>query len=206
MLSTSGWLKITATNGLDILYLCCLELPVKTMCIILSECDFLVVQDAQSSSAVPALIDMNIIGRCRQLVHAEFDTTLGGELQSDWRDAFQQKCQSTWEPICCTGSWKRDSAHTKLLELGNSPLPGGLIVVPSLVYTVKPLFPVQVVLSWVLSVLLNPQVQLRFERWSSRESGRDNCNHRRETDIGKSFNRLSWQVTVRWYCWATGGA
>lgn len=90
MLSTSGWLKITAGNGLDIPHLGYLELPVETMGIALSECGFLVVRDTQSSSAVPALIGMNIIGICRQLVHAEFDTTLGGELQSDWREVFQQ--------------------------------------------------------------------------------------------------------------------
>lgn len=98
MLSTSGWLKITATNGLDIPYLGYLELPVETMGITLPDCGFLLVRDAQNSSAVPALIGINIIGRCRQLVHTEFNTTLGGELQSDWREAFQQMS-------CCTGSW-----------------------------------------------------------------------------------------------------
>ncbi len=49
------------------------------MGITLPEWGFLVVRDTQSSSAEPALIGMNIIGRCRQLVHAKFDTTLGGE-------------------------------------------------------------------------------------------------------------------------------
>lgn len=90
MLPTSGWLRITAANGLDIPYLGYLELPVETMGINLPECGFLVVRDRRNSSAVPALIGMNIISRCRQLVHAEFDTTLGGELESDWREVFQQ--------------------------------------------------------------------------------------------------------------------
>lgn len=48
------------------------------MGISLSESGFLVVKDAQNSSSLPALIGMNIIGRCRPLVHAEFDSTLGG--------------------------------------------------------------------------------------------------------------------------------
>lgn len=52
MLSTSGWLKITAANGLDIPYLGYIELPVETMVITLPDCGFLVVGDAQSFSAV----------------------------------------------------------------------------------------------------------------------------------------------------------
>lgn len=48
ILSTSGWLKITATNGLDIPYLGYLELPVETMVITLPDCGFLLVVDAQN--------------------------------------------------------------------------------------------------------------------------------------------------------------
>ncbi len=90
ILSTAGWLKITAANGLDIPYLSHLELEVETMGIVLPECGFLVVRDTLNSPLVPALIGMNIISRCRQLVHADFDTTFGGKLQSNWREAFQQ--------------------------------------------------------------------------------------------------------------------
>ena len=45
--------------------------------------------------SVPGIIGMNIINRCRQLVHAEFETTLGGELDLDWRNVIQQvqKCK-----------------------------------------------------------------------------------------------------------------
>ncbi len=77
MLSTEDWLKITAANGLDIPYLGYLELKVETMGIVLPECGFLVVRDTLNYPLVPALIGMNIISRCGQLVHAEFDTTLG---------------------------------------------------------------------------------------------------------------------------------
>lgn len=56
-----------------------------------------------------------------------------------------------------------------MLEPGNSPLPGG--VVPSFVYTVKPLFPVQVVLSWVLcpveSLSLTEVCEMKFQRISA---------------------------------------
>lgn len=183
MLSTSGWLKITAANGLDIPYLGYLELPVETMGITLSECGFLVFRDTQSSSAVPALIGMNIIGRCRQLVHAEFDTTLGRELQSDWREAFQQvQSASRLEKRFVGRVAGKEMVHIPafsiatlmvkgmksslpegsklLLEPGNSPLPGSLIVVPSLVSTTKPLFPIQVVNLSSEDVWLQPNTRL----------------------------------------------
>lgn len=47
-------------------------------------------KETPSSSSVAVLIGMNIISKCRQIVHAEFDTTLGGRLDSNWRVAFQQ--------------------------------------------------------------------------------------------------------------------
>ncbi len=47
MLYTTGWLKITAANGLDIPYLGYLELTVETMGITLPECVFLVVQGSR---------------------------------------------------------------------------------------------------------------------------------------------------------------
>lgn len=152
MLLTSGWLKITAANGLDIPYLGYLELPVEAMDV------------TQSPSAVPALIGMNILGQCRQLVYAEFDTTLGGELKSDWREVFQQMQSASCSEKRIAGkeavhipalsvstlmvkgkkSKLTEGSVNLLLVPGNSPLPEGLIVVPSLVSIERPLFPVQV--------------------------------------------------------------
>ena len=40
MLSTSGWLKLTAANGLDIPYQGCLELVVETMGMTIPDCGF----------------------------------------------------------------------------------------------------------------------------------------------------------------------
>ena len=71
MLSTSGWLKLTAANGLDIPYLGYLELEVETMGMTIPDCGFLVVKDPHSSQlSVPGIIGMNIISQCRQLVQA----------------------------------------------------------------------------------------------------------------------------------------
>lgn len=47
-----------------------------------------------------------------------------------------------------------------LLKPGNVPLPEGIIVVPSLVSTVKPLFPVQVVNLSAEDVWLQPHTRL----------------------------------------------
>ena len=91
MLSTAGWLKLTAAKSLDIPYLGCLELVVETMGMTVPDWGFLVVKDPQSlQMSVPGIIDININNRCRQLVHAEFETTLEGELEWDWRNVNQQ--------------------------------------------------------------------------------------------------------------------
>ncbi len=97
MLSTSSWLKITAANGLDIPYLGYMELDVEVMGMTLPECGFLIIKETPSPSSMAMLLGMNIISKCRQIVHAEFDTTMGGRLDCsqldcscNWRVAFQQ--------------------------------------------------------------------------------------------------------------------
>ncbi|KAL1278989.1 hypothetical protein QQF64_025662 [Cirrhinus molitorella] len=85
-----GWLKITAAKGLDIPYLGYIELDVEVMGMTLPECGFLIVKETPSPSSVAVLNGMNIISKCQQIVHTEFDTTLGGKLDSNWRVAFQQ--------------------------------------------------------------------------------------------------------------------
>ncbi|XP_047673938.1 uncharacterized protein LOC125145409 [Tachysurus fulvidraco] len=90
VLSTYSWLKITAANCLDIPYSGYMELDVEVMGMTLPECVFLIVKEAPSPTSVAVHIGMNIISKCRQIVHAEFDTTLCGRLDSDWRAVFQQ--------------------------------------------------------------------------------------------------------------------
>ncbi len=87
---TSGWLKITAANGLDVPYLGYMELDAEVMGMTLPECGFLIIIETPSPLSMAVLIVMNIISKCRQIVHAEFDTTLGGRLDSNWRVAVQQ--------------------------------------------------------------------------------------------------------------------
>lgn len=82
------WLKITATNGLDLPYMGHVELDVEAMGLVIPEQGFLIVKDSAHSSCVPGLIGMNVVKKCRELVHTEFDTTLQGILDSDWRAAF----------------------------------------------------------------------------------------------------------------------
>lgn len=183
MLSTSGWLKLTAANGLDIPYLGYLELDVETMGMVLPDCGFLIVKDSPSSSTVPGLIGMNIISRCREIVHAEFDTTLNGHLDSDWRETFQ-KVQSV--SLVHQSSFARvsgrDLTHVPalsvativvrgarrvgvegkslLLEPVSTPLPGGLLVVPTLVPSGNQEFPVQVINTSPEDVWLHPRTRV----------------------------------------------
>lgn len=82
------WLKITAANGLDLPYIGYVELNVETMGLTIPERGFLIVKDSAHSSSVPGLIGMNVVKKCKELVHAEFDTTLQGKLDSHWREAF----------------------------------------------------------------------------------------------------------------------
>lgn len=93
MLTTAGWLKLTAANGLDIPYLGYLELEVETMGRKIPNCGFLVVKDPPTVlHPVSCIIGMNIISQCRQLVQAEFDqlwkqhwTQIGAMLSSECR-------------------------------------------------------------------------------------------------------------------------
>lgn len=84
------WLKITAANGLDLPYMGYVELDVEAMGLTIQKQGFLIVKDSAHSSAVPGLTGMNIVKKCKELVHAEFDTTLHGKCDSHWREAFHQ--------------------------------------------------------------------------------------------------------------------
>lgn len=77
--------------GWGIAYLGYIELEIEAMGVKIPDCGFLVVKEPQGShSSVPGLLGMNILNACRELVYAQFDTTLGIKLDSDWREVFQQ--------------------------------------------------------------------------------------------------------------------
>lgn len=183
VLSTSGWLKITAANGLDIPYLGYMELNVEVMGMILPECGFLVVKETPSPSSVAVLIGMNIISKCRQIVHAEFDTTLGGRLDSDWRAVFQQAqsvelvervsfARVVGKTPAHVPAWSAATVLIKgmesskkdgsvwLVEPANTPLPGGLVVVPTLITSELPVCPVRVLNLSQEDLWLQPRARL----------------------------------------------
>lgn len=85
--------KITAANKLPLPYLGYVELDIQVMGLTIPECGFLIVRDggvSEPDSTPSAIIGMNIAQRCRQLVISEFDNTLGGNLDSVWREAFHR--------------------------------------------------------------------------------------------------------------------
>lgn len=90
---TSKWLRITAANKLPLPYLGYVELDIQVMGLTIPECGFLIVRDgdtAEPDPTPPGIIGMNITQRCREFALTEFDTTLGGKLDSVWREAFNR--------------------------------------------------------------------------------------------------------------------
>lgn len=163
--------KITAANKLPLPYLGYVELDIQVMGLTIPECGFLIVRDggvSEPDSTPSAIIGMNIAQRCRQLVISEFDNTLGGNLDSVWREAFHRVQQveliEKTSIVRLSGKHKAyvpassvATVHVKvhkrpagsdvwaLFEPGNGPLPGGLVPVPTLVPPHSKVFPVQVV-------------------------------------------------------------
>lgn len=183
VLSTTGWLKLTAANGLDIPYKGYLELEVEAMGMNIPHCGFLVVKDLHDSrGSAPGIIGMNVISRCRQLAQAEFDTTLGGKLLSEWRTAFQnvQECRPDKTVMVRTASkgslyvpagavtvvqTRVQAAMLKregpwLLEPSRISLPGGVVVMPTLVNVHGNWVPVQICNLSEEDVWLHPRTRL----------------------------------------------
>ncbi len=133
------------------------------------ECGFLIVRDGETADTTPTgIIGMNITQRCREFALIEFDTTLGGKLDSVWRDSFScvqdVELVKTRSSARVSGKGKThipasslatvyarankkatDTSAWLLLEPGSTPLPGGLIPTPTLVSPQSRVFPVQVV-------------------------------------------------------------
>ncbi len=183
MLSTTGWLKLTAANGLDIPYLGYLELEIETMGRKIPNCGFLVVKDpSPSSKAVSCIVGMNIISRCRQIVQSEFEAPLQEGLETDWRNVFQhvQTCDVRKSRLARVAG--RSVVHVPaasitmvmakgwlvsakgesqwLLEPTHLPLPGGLLVMPTVVSSHHNEGPVQVLNMSNEDVWLHPRTRI----------------------------------------------
>ncbi len=181
---TSKWLRITAANKLPLPYLGYVELDIQVMGLTIPECGFLIVRDGDTADPTPpGIIGMNITQRCREFALTEFDTTLGGKLDSVWREAFNRvqevELVKTMLSARVSGKGKThipasslatvyarvnkkatDTSAWLLLEPGSAPLPGGLIPMPTLVSPQSRVFPVQVVNFSQEDVWLPPKVRL----------------------------------------------
>lgn len=177
------WLKLTAANGLDIPYMGYVELDVEAIGLAIPERGFLIVKDSAQTSAVPVLIGMNVVKKCRELVCAEFDTTLQGKLELQWREAFHRlQTAKVADRLSIARVAGKDVVHVPalsaatvmakglrtvgeeapllLLEPVNAPLPGGLVVVPTLVSSESHIFPVQVMNMSDEDIWLRPRTRL----------------------------------------------
>ena len=120
LLSTSGWLTLTAANGLNIPYIGYLELDVETLGITIPKRGILVVKDSQDSvtrkrkQEVPGLLGMNVIEQVRREIkdrrHLK-DTT------SEWADALQL---SSERATTARGFAKVSGKHPVQIPAGSS--------------------------------------------------------------------------------------
>ena len=183
---TAKWLKLTAANKLPLPYLGYVELDIQVMGLTIPECGFLIIKDDDPNEPDPSLhgiIGMNIAKRCRQLMLSEVDTTLRGELDSVWREAFNRVQEAELiekmsmarvaskhkvhvpASSVATVYARGRKTHTEggtimLLEPGNTPLPGGLIVVPTVISSNHDIFPVRVINFSPEDVWLSPKTRL----------------------------------------------
>lgn len=183
---TAKWLKLTAANKLPLPYLGYVELDVQVVGLTIPECGFLIIKDDDTNepdSFLPGIIGMNIVKRYRQLALSEFDTTRGGRLDSVWREAFQRVQEAELvEKVSTARVASKHRVHvpassiatvyargfgrqlggdlSMLLEPGNTPLPGGLMVVPTVVSSNNHVFPVQVLNLSQEDVWLPPKTRL----------------------------------------------
>ena len=154
LLSTSGWLTLTAANGLDIPYVGYFELDVEVLGITVPKRGILVVRDSadpgsrQRKEEVPGLLGMNVIGEIRRQLQGTKDKVPLQDTTSNWAEILQLSTrehaktvhgiakvagkQSVRIPsrsvamVPVTG-WRGQQA-TALVEQIKGPLPGGLIV------------------------------------------------------------------------------
>ncbi|XP_016331053.1 uncharacterized protein LOC107679859 [Sinocyclocheilus anshuiensis] len=183
---TSKWLKITAANGLPLPYLGYVELDIQVMGLTIPGCGFLVIRDqndGETDSAPPGILGMNIAQWCKQLILAEFDNALEGTLDADWRAALNRVQEAapvgansvvrvagtrkSYVPAASVATIKArahkelaENRNLRLFEPGKASLPGGLVLIPTLVSPGRRVFPVQVVNLSPEGVWLPPKVKL----------------------------------------------
>lgn len=186
MHSTMKWLNITAANKLPLPYLGYVELDIEVMGVTIPSCGFLIVCDQGDEGAdhsPPGILGMNIAQRCKQLILAEFDSAFAGTLDSDWRVAFNKVLEAAVigpiSTVRVAGNLKtrvpaasistiQVRVHKQLsinhgvmvLEPTGMTLPGGLVVVPTVVSLSKRVFPVQVLNLAPEDVWLPPKARL----------------------------------------------
>lgn len=171
MHSTAKWLKLTAANKLPLPYLGYVELDIEMMGSKIPECGFLIVSDDntdETDASTPGIIGMNIVKRCKEFGIAKLDVAIGEELGTVWTQACLQTQETKVVRKMCiarvTGQKKIrvpassvatvyargyrrqfDRDTIMLLEPGNTPLPSGLVIIPTVVSPNNHIFPVQVI-------------------------------------------------------------
>ena len=95
LLSTSDWLTLKAANGLDIPYAGYFEAKVECAGRVIDGRGILVINDPvdvdaqQRKAAVPALLGMNVLGKCRELFQGDLGHAHVNQVSAIWRQILQ---------------------------------------------------------------------------------------------------------------------
>ena len=186
LLATGDWLTLRAANGLDVPYVGYFEADVVCASKVVPRTGILVIRDPEDSvgkqrkAAVPGLLGMNVIGRCREVLRDDFGKAYLNHIEGVWKRIFdetaradssvkgQAKVSGRGEVRIPAGSvctvratgCKVKGDMPILVEPLHSPLPGKLWLVPTLARPKKNSFFVRVVNVTRDDVYLKPQTAI----------------------------------------------
>ena len=185
LLCTSGWLTLTAANGLDIPYVGYFELDVCALGINVAQRGILVVKDPEGKDArqrkqvVPGLVGMNIISKLKDMIT---DTDYKDNLSEEWKGVLQlDTCESSTSVIGfakvagknkvripaesvsviqATGLNGGKMDYTALVEPVSWSLPGDIVVVNTVTTVIGGRMYIRVANLGREDVFLNPRTRI----------------------------------------------
>ncbi|KAK3715036.1 hypothetical protein QZH41_002685 [Actinostola sp. cb2023] len=185
LLCTSGWLTLTAANGLDIPYVGYFELDVCALGINVAQRGILVVKDPEGKDArqrkqvVPGLVGMNIISKLKDMIT---DTDYKDNLSEEWKSVLQLDiCESSTSVIGfakvagknkvripaesvsviqATGLNGGKMDYTALVEPVSWSLPGDIVVVNTVTTVIGGRMYIRVANLGREDVFLNPRTRI----------------------------------------------
>lgn len=190
LLSTSDWLTLKAANGLEIPYVGYFKADVECAGKIIEGRGILVTRDPvdedanHRKAAVPALLGMNVLTRCREVVQGELGHTYLKQVGAVWEKVFletarketsvrgfakvagKSKVRVPAGSVCSIQATGYNSPSDcdgdtlVLVEALEEPLPGHLCVVSTIARMEQHTFPVRVANLTAEDIYLNPSTRI----------------------------------------------